>query len=835
MVILDCLLGASAEAFTFAILASNSSRSKVAANQSVIDLNTAYSNMTFKLDIYDPLEKKVDLLDLGSQLLQRNTSILVRVSGKERTAIFVSDVLRTQTVETWKRSQTSWTALSNSISMVASMKENSEVIVKIVKRLQLLSVSIIYQNSRNLDMDTLSESLAKENVAQHYISIDCKSDGTVEEHAYDRLKSIVTEKSDGIVVIYDEEKLQKLFDSLKIEYIGIQAVPSTFIIYDPIAGTALEVGRAHTVIALQVSLENTEKSNDFYNAVEKVPSDGRSMTEHALIYDAVMTAGNSIARLNSRGKWNKYSGTLLQRTVTSAANALILRSELTKFKSFGLTGNLEFESNGFRKKMPFQIMGLKKNNFTKIGYIDENGVVSLLTAPQTNFNYETLLKVNGHLKVVTIEDAPFTMKETLSNGTVKYHGFLIDILDKIAEEANFTYTLYEVADGKYGHLEDGRWRGIVGDVLYKKADMALGMLTITSVRQEVVHFNTPFMEVSIGFVTKKEQAAHVNLLLFMEPFSGAVWGLVLTACIFIGVFLYSIDACSPYGGKQTGEKATGRPGTEFDIMNSIWFSVASILLQGPDNTPRSLSGRLLVGGFWFYVLILTSSYTANLAAFFTSTKAKSQLLDLETVLKNGHQFTVVKDTALEQFLSKSDYQVYSRVYERMVALNDLSHSTDDATKRVRETKNMYYLEEKPFIKWKINEKPCDLELTDTSLPKSSFGMPVRKDSPLKDAITHAILKVTESGYLKKREQYYTSKLSECSDPEDESSSNGITADGRIEPIQMLGAYSFLIGGTFIAVCALLAEIFWKKKVEERAAKAKARFKKLVQYFLLILF
>ena len=52
--------------FSFsAILANNSSRSKVAANQSVNDLNTAYSNMTFKLDIYDPLETKIDLLDLG--------------------------------------------------------------------------------------------------------------------------------------------------------------------------------------------------------------------------------------------------------------------------------------------------------------------------------------------------------------------------------------------------------------------------------------------------------------------------------------------------------------------------------------------------------------------------------------------------------------------------------------------------------------------------------------------------------------------------------------------------------------------------------------------------
>ena len=39
----------------------------------------------------------------------------------------------------------------------------------------------------------------------------------------------------------------------------------------------------------------------------------------------------------------------------------------------------------------------------KIGYIDENGVVSLVTEPQTNFHYGTLLKVNGHLRVVTIE------------------------------------------------------------------------------------------------------------------------------------------------------------------------------------------------------------------------------------------------------------------------------------------------------------------------------------------------------------------------------------------------------------------------------------------------
>ena len=33
--------------------------------------------------------------------------------------------------------------------------------------------------------------------------------------------------------------------------------------------------------------------------------------------------------------------------------------------------------------------------------------------------------------------------------------------------ANFTFTIYEAADGAYGHIVDGKWVGMVGDVLYK--------------------------------------------------------------------------------------------------------------------------------------------------------------------------------------------------------------------------------------------------------------------------------------------------------------------------------------------------------------------------------
>jgi len=39
--------------------------------------------------------------------------------------------------------------------------------------------------------------------------------------------------------------------------------------------------------------------------------------------------------------------------------------------------------------------------------------------------------------------------------------------------------------------------------------------------------------------------------------------------------------------------------------------------QGTDMTPRSISGRIVGGAWWFFSLIIISSYTANLAAFLT--------------------------------------------------------------------------------------------------------------------------------------------------------------------------------------------------------------------------
>ncbi|XP_065071549.1 glutamate receptor U1-like isoform X2 [Rhopilema esculentum] len=697
---------------------------------------------------------------------------MFHMSGSGKSSLFMASLLNLQAFDIWRRSCVAEGNLASVIPegrravMISSIEENSLVIQKLMKKLMWPTVGIIYQNSREADVEILTGILRNDDMTVAIAGIGCRSNGSIESFAHRTLRNLISEKPFGIIIIFDEDKLQKLFDYLRTDISGLKSMALSFIIFDPVVTNTLTADPWYTLIVLQISLEETAKLQELRTEIDKTAANSREIAKHALLYDAVMTAGTVIDTLASMGNWTGYSGSALNQSQLRAANGLEFNKELKKFKGTGLTGKIEFDEHGFRKKMPFHVMNLKNNVFEKIGSISEIGSVLLERQPVSNVDFDQQLKVNGHLKIVTILNEPYTMKRTFQNGTVEYYGLLIDIANALAKEANFTYSLYEVADGRYGHIDNGRWTGLIGDVLYKKADMALAALTITASREEVIHFNTPYMEVSIGLIKKKTNVAHLDLLLFMEPFTGVVWLLTLTACLFVGLFLFFVDAFSPFGWKQVGERATGRPGTEFNILNSIWFSMASILLQGPDNTPRSLSGRILVGCFWFYVLILTSSYTANLAAFFTSTKQTEQQVNLESLLKEGAQFTTIEHYALEQFLKTSNYKIYNRVHERMTIQKALASGLADALSKLEKDPSMYYLEEKPFIQWTINKKPCDLKIIDTTLPKTYFGIPVRKDSSTKPAISHAILKLLESGFLAERRFYYMDTLSECKETDD---------------------------------------------------------------------
>ena len=62
-------------------------------------------------------------------------------------------------------------------------------------------------------------------------------------------------------------------------------------------------------------------------------------------------------------------------------------------------------------------------------------------------------------------------KKSLGNQTLhendQFEGYCIDLLEKIASICNFTYEIKLVDDGYHGSFVNGKWNGIVGELIDK--------------------------------------------------------------------------------------------------------------------------------------------------------------------------------------------------------------------------------------------------------------------------------------------------------------------------------------------------------------------------------
>jgi len=66
-----------------------------------------------------------------------------------------------------------------------------------------------------------------------------------------------------------------------------------------------------------------------------------------------------------------------------------------------------------------------------------------------------------------VQDEPYLMSkvEDADSGN-EYEGYILDMLEQLAEKAGFTYVIRPVLDNKYGtRMENGRWNGMIGEVV----------------------------------------------------------------------------------------------------------------------------------------------------------------------------------------------------------------------------------------------------------------------------------------------------------------------------------------------------------------------------------
>ncbi|XP_078382291.1 glutamate receptor 2-like [Oculina patagonica] len=474
----------------------------------------------------------------------------------------------------------------------------------------------------------------------------------------------------------------------------------------------------------------------------------------------------------------------------------------------GLTGPIQFNENGKRKEIELEILNLRNNSFKKIGIWSSSKRAILFENILLNIGKPvTEESLEGRkLRVVVTETAPFVIKKTQQkDGTALYEGYCIDLLDELARNLKFTYEIYPSPDGLYGaETENGTWNGMIGELLCKRADIAVAALTVTERREKVVDFSVPYMHYTEEMLLKKTSSiGTIDLLQFLNPFENYVWFATLASLVVISVAVFLINYFSPYGYKDDNGQGTSK---EFSFFNSAWFALASLLQQGGDNTPRNLSGRILAGCYWFCILIWISTYTANLAAFFTVKNAENPINNLEDIVKSTYQVGVIGSSSVYEDFKTSQYETHKKIWHRIEESNTIVESTSEGSQLVRERDKFVFIDDGPILRHEASQPPCDLTVVSGLSTAKGLSFAFQDDDPHTNDFTLAILRLHENNFLEHLKRKWWEAKHECPQEQETTLSRK-----RIDLKSMLGVYVVLSVGILVALLALIVEVCWKRK------------------------
>uniref|UniRef100_A0A4W3ILQ9 Glutamate receptor, ionotropic, AMPA 2b n=1 Tax=Callorhinchus milii TaxID=7868 RepID=A0A4W3ILQ9_CALMI len=308
-------------------------------------------------------------------------------------------------------------------------------------------------------------------------------------------------------------------------------------------------------------------------------------------------------------------------------------------------------------------------------------------------------------------------------------------------------TCYSLSDGVTSfcdtNLLDAEtkvWNGMVGELVYGKADIAVAPLTITLVREEVIDFSKPFMSLGISIMIKKPQKSKPGVFSFLDPLAYEIWMCIVFAYIGVSVVLFLVSRFSPYewhteeyeDGRET---QTSEQTNEFGIFNSLWFSLGAFMQQGCDISPRSLSGRIVGGVWWFFTLIIISSYTANLAAFLTVERMVSPIESAEDLAKQTEiAYGTLDSGSTKEFFRRSKIALFEKMWAYMKSAEPsvFVKTTAEGVARVRKSKGKYaYLLESTMNEYIEQRKPCDTMKVGGNLDSKGYGIATPKGSSLR--------------------------------------------------------------------------------------------------------
>ncbi|NXI48251.1 NMD3B protein, partial [Galbula dea] len=324
------------------------------------------------------------------------------------------------------------------------------------------------------------------------------------------------------------------------------------------------------------------------------------------------------------------------------------------------------------------------------------------------------------------------------------YGYCIDLLEKLAEDMPFDFELYIVGDGKYGAWKNGRWTGLVGDLLSGTAHMAVTSFSINSARSKVIDFTSPFFSTSLGILVRtKDTASPIGA--FMWPLHWTMWVGVFVALHMTALFLTLYEWKSPYGMTPHGRNRM----KIFSYSSALNLCYAILFGRTVSSkTPKCCTGRFLMNLWAIFCLLVLSSYTANLAAVMVGDKTFEELSGIHDPKlhhpSQGFRFGTVWESSAEEYIKKS----FPEMHEYMRRYNVPTTPAGVTMLKTEPAKLNAFIMDKSLLDYEVSiDSDCKLLTVGKPFAIEGYGIGLPQNSPLTSNVSEFISRYKSSGFI----------------------------------------------------------------------------------------
>ncbi|XP_049614590.1 glutamate receptor ionotropic, delta-1 isoform X3 [Syngnathus scovelli] len=539
------------------------------------------------------------------------------------------------------------------------------------------------------------------------------------------------------------------------------------------------------------------------------------------LYDSVLMLANAFYRKLEDRKWHSMASLNCIRKSTKPWNGgWSMLETIRKGNITGLTGTMDFKDAGANAHVHFEILG------SSFGETFSKDIKRLAT-------WDPVRGLNGSLKesriesgmqgvtvkVVTLLEDPFVMvAENILGQPKRYKGFSIDVLDALAKNLGFKYEIYQVSDSKYGsQLSNGSWNGMIGDLINKRADLAVSAITITPERENVVDFSKRYLDYSVGILLRKPEEK-INIFSLFVPFDLAVWACIAAAVPLVGVLIFLLNRLQALRSSAARNAPPGQPAegsVAGSLHGAVWIVYGAFVQQGGEGAVGSVALRIVMGSWWLFTLIVCSSYTANLAAYLTVSRMDHAIRSFQDLSRQMEvDYGTVRDSAVYDYLRNKGTNpleqdgTYAELWRTVSKNGGLDFSVSSPSEGIRKAKKSAYafLWDMAALEYAaLTDDDCAVTVSGSGVGSKGYGIALQHGSPYRDLFSQKILELQEKGDLDVLKQKWWPRAGRC----DLSGYASAHPDGRsLKLHSFAGVFCILAAGLLLACLVAGLEAWW---------------------------